>query len=82
MMFRTNIQRGILLLSLPLTMSCALIGGGNSSDPQVQELEQRVAEQKRISEEADLRAKSEKQELKARQLRLKAAKNEAKARNI
>ena len=77
-----NIQRGILLLSLPLAMSCSLIGGGTSSDPRVQELEQRVKEQERIADEAELRAKSEKQELKARQLRLKAAKNEVKARNI
>lgn len=63
-------------------MSCSLISGGTSSDPQVQELERRVDEQKRISEEADLRAKSEKQELKAHELHLKAAKNEARARNM
>lgn len=76
------IQRGILLLSLPLAMSCSVIGGGTSSDPQVQEMERRVDEQKRVVDEIELRAKSEKQELKARQLRLKAAKNDAKSRNI
>lgn len=61
-------------------MSCSVIGGNSvSADPQVQDLERRVDEQKRIADEAELRAKSEKQELKARELRLKAAKNEAKA---
>jgi hypothetical protein len=82
MTLRNNILRGIILFSLPLTMSCSLVGGGVSSDPQVQELQRRVDDQKRIADEAELRAKSEKQELKARQLRLKAAKNDAKARRI
>lgn len=82
MLSRTYIQRGILLLALPLAMSCALIGGGTSSDPQVQEMERRVEEQKRIVDEIELRAKSENQELKARELRLKAAKNDAKSRNL
>lgn len=81
MTLRNTIHRSIILLSLPLAMSCSFIGG-TSSDPQVQELERRVDEQKRIAEEAELRAKSEKQELKARQLRLKAAKNDAKARRM
>ncbi|UOQ76992.1 hypothetical protein MUN84_21360 [Hymenobacter sp. 5516J-16] len=71
------------MLLLPLSMGCSLVKGeGSSSDPQIQEMQNRVAEQKRISDEAELRAKSEKQELKARQLRLKALKNEAKARQV
>lgn len=82
MKFQSHIHRSAFLLLLPLTMSCSVIGGGTSSDPQVQELERRVDEQERIVDEIELRAKSEKQELKARELRLKAAKNEAKARNI
>lgn len=77
---RKHISQGIALCLLPLAMSCSVIGGNSvATDSQGQELKRRVDEQKRIADEAELRAKSEKQELKARELRLKAAKNEAKA---
>ncbi|UYZ64361.1 hypothetical protein [Hymenobacter weizhouensis] len=83
MILRSGFRLPAALAVLFLSVSCSVLDGSAvSNDPQVQELERRVEEQKRVAQEAELRAKSEKQELKARELRLKSAKNEAKARQI
>ncbi|GGG43076.1 hypothetical protein [Hymenobacter glacieicola] len=84
MLLSKHLRLHAILLLLPLGMSCSIIKNNetSSADPQIRELEQRVADQKRVAQEAELRAKSEKQELKARELRLKSLKSEAKARQV
>lgn len=84
-----TIIRSIMVVFLPVMVSCSVFSGGNPhNDPaitaqqqEIQALEQEVREAERFAEEAKQREKAAKNRLKAAEHELKALQEQVKRRN-